>query len=144
MHQYPEFIQGNSTMKITWILGVLDLNLILQFYKKAHIGAWLFKQRVNSTQKITWIWEIFALWPTISSFLLFFISTFLLCYPSTFLLLCFSSLIHKVKSTEKIMWIWKNFPAIAKPDSTILQEITPAYLDIKFILQRKSLGSLDF
>ena len=144
MHQYPEFIQGNSTMKITWILGVLDLNLILQFYKKAHIGAWLFKQRVNSTQKITWIWEIFALWPTISSFLLFFISTFLLCYPSTFLLLYFSSLILKVKSTEKITWIWKIFPAIAKPDSTILQEITPAYLDIKFILQRKSLGSLDF
>ena len=91
MHQFPEFIQGNSTMKITWILGVLDLNLILQFYKKAHIGAWLFKQRVNSTQKITWIWEIFALWPTFSSFLLFYISTFLLFFFLTFVFFFFNS-----------------------------------------------------
>ena len=58
-------LQGKSLGSWEFWLFVFFNTLILQFYKKSHIWcAWLFNKRGNSTQKITWIWGIFAFWPS--------------------------------------------------------------------------------
>ena len=66
-HAYmPWQLWLNSTRKIKWFVGILACNLSLQFYKKTHTRAWLFKDDFNSTQKIKWICGIFAFLPSIS------------------------------------------------------------------------------